>query len=245
MKKNLMMRIASILLVCVLATTCGISGTFAKYVTTGSGSDSARVAKWGVTIADNFSTTFLNEYTKHSSIVGGTDSLSVKSSVDVVAPGTNGSLADFTIAGTPEVDVNVTYVATLDIAGDWLASFEPDNSVDDEYCPLIFTVQIGTDPAKELYIGGTDTEGNAIDNIVELENAVKVAIEKAVKYYDAGSNLALIANDLAVSWRWDFESSLVANKNDYNDTDLGNWELYGNTQPTVTLSIEVTVTQVD
>ena len=47
MKKNRMMRLASILLVCVLLTTSVISGTFAKYTSTASASDTARVAKWG------------------------------------------------------------------------------------------------------------------------------------------------------------------------------------------------------
>ena len=55
MKKNRMMRVASALLVAVLLTTCAISGTFAKYVTTESGSDFARVAKWGVNVeAESF-----------------------------------------------------------------------------------------------------------------------------------------------------------------------------------------------
>ena len=53
MKKNRMMRLASGLLVAVLMTTSMISGTFAKYVTTASASDNARVAKWGVTLAAN------------------------------------------------------------------------------------------------------------------------------------------------------------------------------------------------
>ena len=48
MKKNKMMRIASVLLVAVLLSTCAISGTFAKYVTQVSGNDSARVARWGI-----------------------------------------------------------------------------------------------------------------------------------------------------------------------------------------------------
>ena len=51
MKKNKIMRIASVLLVAVLMSTCAISGTFAKYVTEGSSDDTARVAKWGVTIS--------------------------------------------------------------------------------------------------------------------------------------------------------------------------------------------------
>ena len=47
MKKNRMMRAASALLVAVLMTTCTISGTFAKYTTSATGSDAARVANWG------------------------------------------------------------------------------------------------------------------------------------------------------------------------------------------------------
>ena len=47
MKKNTMMRLASVLLIAVLMSTCAISGTFAKYVTSDSSSDSARVARWG------------------------------------------------------------------------------------------------------------------------------------------------------------------------------------------------------
>ena len=50
MRKNKMMRLASSLLVAVLITTSAISGTFAKYTTQDSASDSARVAKWGVTV---------------------------------------------------------------------------------------------------------------------------------------------------------------------------------------------------
>ena len=65
MKKNKMMRIASVLLVAVLLSTCAISGTFAKYVTTDSGSDSARVAKFAFTVSENgtdFTTTDAEMY---------------------------------------------------------------------------------------------------------------------------------------------------------------------------------------
>lgn len=47
MKKNKIMRWASALLVLTLLTTCAISGTFAKYVTSTTGNDRARVAYWG------------------------------------------------------------------------------------------------------------------------------------------------------------------------------------------------------
>ena len=50
MKKNKMMRLASVLLIAVMISTSAISGTYAKYVTEGAAQDDARVAHWGVTI---------------------------------------------------------------------------------------------------------------------------------------------------------------------------------------------------
>ena len=52
MRKNKMMRIASVLLVAVLLSTCAISGTFAKYTSKYTGSaDTARVATWNVSLS--------------------------------------------------------------------------------------------------------------------------------------------------------------------------------------------------
>lgn len=44
------MRVAGLLLALVLVTSCFVGGTFAKYVTSGHGNDSARAAKWGVVV---------------------------------------------------------------------------------------------------------------------------------------------------------------------------------------------------
>ena len=49
-RKNHTLKLAGILLALVLVTSCFVGGTFAKYVTEGTGSDSARVAKFGVTV---------------------------------------------------------------------------------------------------------------------------------------------------------------------------------------------------
>ena len=51
MKKNKVMRFASLLLIATLLTTSVISGTFAKYTTSDSAQDTARVAKFGVVAA--------------------------------------------------------------------------------------------------------------------------------------------------------------------------------------------------
>ena len=81
MKKNVMMRVASIMLVLVLLTSSVISGTFAKYTTSVESKDAARVAKWGFEpVAMNLDNLFLSSYTNVVSNNGD----------DVIAPGTTG-----------------------------------------------------------------------------------------------------------------------------------------------------------
>lgn len=116
MRKNKMMRAASALLVAVLLTTSTISGTFAKYVTQDSASDTARVAKWGVELqvqgnlfADSYVDAIENEKDNAK--------LAVNSSAtdDVVAPGTfNDDGFGFSINGTPEVSGQIK-IDKLDI----------------------------------------------------------------------------------------------------------------------------------
>ena len=114
MKKNKMMRIASILMVVTLLSTCAISGTFAKYVTKAEGQDTARVAKWGVLVSvegNAFAKQYVATDTAYKA-AGGT--LAVVSSTEdqVVAPGTDstqvGSNMVATVKGTPEVAARYT-----------------------------------------------------------------------------------------------------------------------------------------
>ena len=61
MKGSKLPKLAALLLVLTLATTCFVSGIFAKYVSEGEGEDAARVAKWGVKVeitGDGFKTTY-------------------------------------------------------------------------------------------------------------------------------------------------------------------------------------------
>ena len=99
MKKNVMMRVASVLLVAVLLTTCAISGTFAKYTTQDSASDKARVAKWGVelqVVGNLYGDTYADVENNNKIVlkdfqVDGKDAFSVQScdtATDLVAPGT-------------------------------------------------------------------------------------------------------------------------------------------------------------
>ncbi len=111
MKKNMMMKLASILLVAVLLSTAGIGGTFAKYVTTDETEDQARVAKWGVTalVSGNLYGAHYND--NNAGADANKVTLSTQNSVDasngtdtIVAPGTKSDKGiTIAIAGTPEV----------------------------------------------------------------------------------------------------------------------------------------------
>ena len=102
MKKTTRVLVA--LLALTLVTSCFVGGTFAKYVVSGDiDEDTARVAKFGVELTAE-SDIFAASYDANGSI-------SVLANEDVVAPGTTGTAAIFSITGAPEVDVQVT--ATL------------------------------------------------------------------------------------------------------------------------------------
>ena len=182
MKKNKMMRIASVLLVAVILTTCAISGTFAKYVTSGNGSDNARVAKFGVTVTGN-ADTFKETYAKNDT--GFTLAAnSVVSTEDVVAPGTSGSMAAFTITGTPEVAVRVSFAGTLERGDKWVDS----NS--DYYGPI------------EVTVGDTTFKGTTYSSADEFEAAVNAKIATYSKDYEANKDLSTIGGDAPViSWK--------------------------------------------
>ena len=107
MKKNRMMRLASVLLVLTLLSTSVISGTFAKYVTSDTASDTARVAKFGVVVSAS-GTLFSDKYVDLAGgNVPGSTGLTVKSSDTdkLVAPGTESATSGLalSVTGTPEV----------------------------------------------------------------------------------------------------------------------------------------------
>lgn len=220
MKKNKMMRLASFLLIAVILTTCAISGTFAKYVTSGNGSDTARVAKFGVTVtgtADTFKKTYAKDDTS-STLAANT----VVSTEDVVAPGTSGSMAAFTITGTPEVAVRVKFEGTLELGDKWADS---DTAY---YCPI------------EVTVGDTTFKGKDYASADLFEAAVNAKIATYSKDYVAGTDLSTIDTDApAISWAWTFEGN-----NDANDTYLGDKAAAGNAA-TISLDVTATVTQID
>ena len=127
MKKNRMMRLASILLVCVLLSTSVISGTFAKYTSDVTVTDTAKVAKWDIKLDGGpftKATTFDFMETWTNSV--NTGGQSVKA--NLLAPGTNGS---FTLDVTNNSEVDARFKVNFDFSK--LAAL-----------PLTYTYKVGS-----------------------------------------------------------------------------------------------------
>ena len=117
MKKNRMMRLASILLVCVLLSTSVISGTFAKYVSEAEATDTAYVAKWSFMVGEkNIATEDEIVFDLFETIY---DSNGTDEEGDVaegmIAPGTCG---EFTIEIENTSDVTARYAIAYTVTDD-------------------------------------------------------------------------------------------------------------------------------
>ena len=123
MKKNKTLRAAGILFLATMLTTCMTAGTFAKYTSGDSAEDSARVAKFGVTVTADGSL-FGEEYAskengnKPISFSGDEHTGTVQvfeTGENIVAPGTeNKTGLGFVISGKPEVDVEINTTVDID-----------------------------------------------------------------------------------------------------------------------------------
>ena len=226
MKKNRTMRIAAVMLVFALLTTCIISGSFAKYVTTGStAGETARVAKWGVKVdaaADSVKIAD-DEY-------GTTVAAFQETAGGIMAPGTSKeSAAVITISGKPEVAVKILVEADVTVDG-WL------DKTGAFYFPLTVTV------------GGIAVDLSSCTDAAGVKNAIKAAIEGAIPSATIAPNTDLgdaYNNSLKISWAWPFGAD--DNKesgNDAKDTYLGDQAADGNAA-TFGVSITVKVIQVD
>ena len=248
MKKNVMMRIASIMLVLVLMTSSVISGTFAKYVTSDNGGDKARVAKFGV-FATVDGTLFDKTYVDAANgNIPGTTNITVESTTEqLVAPGTqNEAGMYFTLTGTPEVSVDVKF--TFEVvdekevvlaAGEY---FDPTTAYADDkftlggdYYPVVFTLK---------------KEGNvvAVGNVAEIQ---KYLTDKLNNVYAPNTNLANIGGidggNYQLTWAWAYGAFDGVTDTDRADTVLGNIAAANPTAKNVNMDVKftITVTQVD
>lgn len=231
MRKNKMMRTASGLLVATLLTTCVISGTFAKYTTTASGTDSARVAKWGIQMDNTGSSTFSDTYKNDNNAT----TVTGKENAKVVAPGTKGS-AEYKVTGAPETAYEITFEGKMDndvflakglkysykVAGENskatytspAGTGDQAGSVTGDYYPVNYSVKIvrsvndsSADPsltAKDTSNTNYITALNTPQTFETLAEAMAALNNTKVTYNTPNTEAGLT---VTIEWNWQFDSN--------------------------------------
>ena len=230
----------------LLAVVLGMGGqTFAKYMSTVDvATQTATVAKWGLTAQIDASNMFGSAYANGAASVVATpdataSNVSVKANASVVAPGTKGSMS-ITMGGYAEVDaiakVNADSIVVPYIQyaiADDPATTGVDESENVNYYPLSWTID------------GTD-----VGNVNATELAAKInALSKPYNANNDHSSTPFATHTIA--WEWSFDG------NDRDDTALAVLATKGTTSAGVTtyesytgvigveLDLSVTFTQVD
>lgn len=239
MKKNRMMRLASILLVCVLLSTSVISGTFAKYVTQSGSQDTARVAKWGFTDTATISldNLFDDVYDGENGIQG----VTIDGTDNIIAPGTTNEVSFqfiFDGEGGDDIAPEVDYTFVVSTAGSTIDTHIENNpniewGLDGQY----FENKDGKSWTK-LLAAIDALDGNVTDNKYEAGDLPDAFYGAAGKENGAATH--------TISWRWlidDGSANKDAEDNTQNkyDTAMGN----NSDLEKVTLIVSITATQVD
>ena len=233
-----MMRIASVLLVAVILTTCAISGTFAKYVTSTSVNDTARLAYWG--FGETTQTIELFK-TAYNDPTGTTETVKSATTENIVAPGTfNSDTFGFKYTDAtnpaitaPEVDYEIEATATVTASATIIETL--DNNPNFQWSLIVpgGTVQYYNTVADLQAALVKDKNGNAISKAYK-------AGELPVGFGDG-------ANQYTIGWKWAFDetdtkadTTQAENKDEY-DTAMGNASDLEN----VSVSFTITATQID
>lgn len=245
MKKTTRVLVA--LLALTLVTSCFVGGTFAKYVTEATGTDTARVAAFGVVLTAE-SDVFAPEY-------AGNDEISVKAAdtADLVAPGTEGTMTAFTLAGAPEVNVKITATLNaLDQEGnetlsmvtlpastyrDWTdADPEAKYELGEAYYPVVWTLTQKTDAESEAQVMATG-------NLAAIETYLDETLSG--EYDVESTDFDALNGTWTLSWAWAFDE----NNRDAEDTTLGQMaagvEDEGNAVLNETFNFSIKVEQLD
>lgn len=239
-RSSMMIRIVAVLAVTMMFTMCFVGGTFAKYVTSANVNDNqAQVAKWGVAVTaqDTENTLFKTTYDTDNASVSGsiTDSVVSSSAAKLVAPGTEGGVLKFSVKGTPEVAVNVSFAMTVNsdvkIGKDSEKAAELGLSTAD-YTPVVFTL-------KKKDVVTPVAQGTLTDIKNYLEGAT------ISKDYAANTDLSTTFGEYELTWAWAFGTG----DTDVKDTYLGNVAAGTITDDKVSTTIDfdlaITVTQID
>lgn len=178
MKKNTIMRIAAVVLMCTLVTACFASSTFAKYTSAAkTDADTLTVAKWSIQVGDTATEIAVQPETKvtfdlFNTILGHHES----DASDKIAPGTYGAFNIDKIKNNSEVAASILVKVN---------SVKNDNSI-----PLKFykTMTAGAEGAAPTF-----SDEITVEEGTELVKDTEVLVGETV---DATT----------IYWVWDFEA---------------------------------------
>lgn len=261
--------IIAIALLLVLALTLG-GFTFASYISKGSGTDSATVAKWGFTVGVDASNVFGTDYSLEESsvqIVGDGEGVAVSAAEgagNVVAPGTSGSLT-FEITGDAEVaaKIAVSMQDSTDIALNATAS-----ETTYTYNPVKYTLTKYTSSENRASnTSGTPVVSQA--SFTELKSKVEALSADYIAPLGNADYVAYAnAGYYTLTWEWVFDNTANVTKSGTGgdltgnecDTilamysDAGNsgtvtyngatYTINGGTSTTLKLALSITVEQI-
>ena len=222
MKKNVIFRIAAIVLMCTLVTACFASSTFAKYTSnTNADKSTVTVAKWDITYDKNgdnetqiaikpSATVVFNVFDTITDMDGNMDTevVNAEGKNTKIAPGTKGqfTIADITNDSEVAAKIGVKIVSVTD--NDIPLKFYSDSAMTEES-------DITDKIVAGKYIVGNNT----------LTDGKDVAIGETLQ-------------GTTVYWQWVFEDG-----RDEADTDLG---IAGQTTaPTYEIELQIEATQLD
>ena len=230
MKKAKMLLVAA-LVFGVILSSYGVSGTYAKYTSTGQFTDTGRVAKWGITMdgatfkeqADLFSTTYNNDAIKS----GGSDK--------VIGPGAYGSYTfKLDVKGAPEVAWQMDAVVSVKLP--------TDISSDQIKFALKKKGEEGALQDGQGTFANYDLTSEALEKaIAQAITGEEAASGTSSKAYAANASVASVGGEYTIYWMWDFDAETVGT-NDGEDTTAGNNSANG-TDEKLTVSVKATATQ--
>jgi len=235
MKKNLAARLGVLALVLTLVTSSLVSGTYSKYVSTSTGSDTARVAKFDFNLNDGTSTALQTATTNGSYKIltmaadtGVYTNSSGKNGVGadgkkLVAPGTTGSMT-VAVNNMSEVAISVDFDVSESNTGN---------------IPIYYT--LGTASAtsqrySNVLIGSYTNVDNSSGTYGSFSN-LKAAM--AIAGIAPSDGINAVAKSYTLNWTWAFSSAGAAQTDD-KDTIIGETGT-----DAYTLTIATTATQLD
>lgn len=220
-KKNLIARLGVLALVFTLVTTTLVSGTYSKYVTQVTGSDTARVAKFAFNLSDSKGGVAHTQAvtTGTFNIFDNTDAGVFINTTNIgsdgkklIAPGTTGTVT-FSVSNSSEVKVTQLFAISETNTGN---------------IPVYYTYKTKN---YSSILTGTGIDGNLA--------ALATALTTDSTTLAATNGTAGTAATYVIGWTWDF-AGIKTGQADATDTTLG---IAGSA--TVALNITATVTQSD